>query len=154
MAKLKVAPAPPAPQESAGRTVPLDDVRIIWSRPRHYWGEPDEVKLEIPGAQLGQILAWLSVTKPGLLGKADKTGKPEELWPRGEVALELEGLSGLVHSLTMTERDELNDTMPAILQSLRDHLADLAGQLWALEEAPEHLKQATVTIGGPAAEAK
>ena len=157
MAKSKVAPDAPAPQPAsrsdAPHTIPLEAVRIQWTRARHFWGESDDVPLEISGAQLGQILAWLSITRPGYLGKIDDTtGAAHELWPRGEVAAELEGLSGFVDALTTTEKDTA-EIGPA-LSKLRGQLADLAGRLWALEEAPDHLKRATVTIGAPTTEAK
>ena len=87
-----------------------------------------------------------------MLGQIDNTtGDALALWPRDAVAAELEGLSGFVDALTTTERDR-SEMGPALSQ-LRDQLADLAGRLWALEEAPDHLKRATVTIGAPAAEA-
>lgn len=152
MSKAKVTPIAPA-RQAEPRTIPLEAIRIKWTRARHFWGESDDVPLEISGAQLGQILAWLSITRPGYLGKIDDTtGAAHALWPRGEIAAELEGLSGFVDALTTTEKDT-TEIGPA-LSKLRGQLADLAGRLWALEEAPEHLKRATVTIGAPAAAAK
>lgn len=74
---------------SPAQAISLDDVTITCYRQPHFISEDGEQPITIPGRQLGQVLAWLAQTRPGILGKAT-----DDLFHPGEVGLKLEGLGG------------------------------------------------------------
>ena len=75
MAKSKVAPAAripqPATRSDAPQVIPLEAVSITWTRGRHFFSEGGDVRLEISGGQLGQILG-LAVDHPARVARADR----------------------------------------------------------------------------------
>jgi hypothetical protein len=151
MAKSKVTPAPPGPQEAqAPRTVPLSDITITWHRQPFYSGESGKIPCVITGKQLGVLLEWLSHTKhptekdgPGLL---HYFGDPDF------ISMQLEGLGHIAQKLAdMEDQEEAR----AMFWSLGHVVGGLAGQLAAGVESKEgrSTAKATVTIGALAREA-
>lgn len=101
--------------------------------------------MTITGRELGQVLAWLALDHPGILGKG------EALCPRTGLALQLEGLGGILGALPAPMRPdewatEPRESMDSILELLHDYVKDLSARLWALEEAEEWTGKATVTV--------
>jgi len=77
----------------------------------------------VAARELGQVLAWLALDRPGILGALPAAMRADE-WAT-----------------------EPRESMDAILELLHDYVKDLSARLWALEEAEEWTGKASVTIG-------
>ena len=79
---------PLRPVDSAADTVPLAAIEITWYLNRHFIGEQDPHAVKITGTHLGQVLAWLVQTRPGVMRPKAETSD-DEIWTRGEVGFDL-----------------------------------------------------------------
>jgi hypothetical protein len=142
MSKPKVAPATPREQAPrAADAIPLSEITITCYRQPHFAGEEGQQPITIPGKQLGQILAWLAQTRPGLLGKPDK-----DLWDPVDVALDLEGLGGVLRGLGEADFAEIPIHGPSVLCLLSDVASDLAARLQASEDGDGAIAPAMITL--------
>jgi hypothetical protein len=124
----------------AQQAIPLSDVTITCYRHPHFVGEEGRVPVEISGRQLGQVLAWLLQTRPGVIGKGHED---TDVWESVDVALNLEGLGEVVRGLA--EADPGID-IPSMFAFLADVTGDLAARLHATEEGDLTINRATITL--------
>jgi hypothetical protein len=146
MSKVKVPSAPPGPQESAARTIPLSDITITWPPPRDFEGEPEK-PITLSGKQLGQLVAWLARTAPGRL----QPYMANRVWQENAVYLTLDGVAGLIEAFGAAG-SIVDDKRPAVCALLADLTRDLTARLAAAADVERDFKDATVTIGAPAPE--
>jgi hypothetical protein len=152
MAKSKVTPAPPGPQEAqAARTIPLSEIAITWYRGAHFVGEKDDTPVVISGRQLAQVLSWLANERPGVFGEKPSR---EDVWTAGEIGLELEGLGEILRGLGEADLEIIPANTPSIFCALSTVTKGLAMRLAAVDDGETESKQATVTIGAPAPKAE
>ena len=134
--------------ESPAQGIPLSDVTITCYRPSHFVGEEGLTAVTITGQQLGQVLAWLARTRPGLIGKDAATA---ELWSPSDVAMDLEGLGGILRGLGETPLEEIPVDPASMFRLLAEIASDLAARLSASDDGDYTLKRATFTLPTPTA---
>ena len=140
---------PKVPQaESPAQPIPLSDVTITCYRPSFFVGEEGPTAVTITGQQLGQVLAWLARTRPGLIGN-DPSSK--DLWSRDDVAMDLEGLGGILRGLGETPLEEIPVEPASMFRLLAEIASDLAARLSASDDGDYTLKRATFTLPTPTA---
>ena len=146
MSKVKVPPAPPAPQEEqAPRTIPLSDITITWPPLRDFSGEPEK-PITLSGKRLGAIVAWMARTSHGTLR--------EEPWTTTDVWLDLKGLAEILRGLGNADLEMIPSNTPAMLCLLATMVDDMTARLAVADDIKTDFKDATVTIGAAAAEVK
>jgi hypothetical protein len=138
MSKPKVARVQADPP-----SIPLDDVTITCYRSAHFVGEEGEQPVTITGRQLGQVLAWLAQTRPGLIGP---DAALEELWSPSSIALNLEGLAEVLKALSTSDLENIPIEVPSVLDLLANLTGDLAARLNASEHGNSALKRATIAL--------
>jgi hypothetical protein len=72
--------------------VPLAGITITWPPLHDYEGESAQ-PVTLTGRALGQILAWMARTSPGMLAAAVKD-PDTDIWGSEYVFLELQGIAG------------------------------------------------------------
>jgi hypothetical protein len=133
---------------SAARTIPLADIAITLPVIRDFPGDPDGKTITIGGAHLARMLAWL-----GRSGKCSQ----HAAGPGGtidEVCTDLQGLGEVLLGLSTADLSGNSIEDAPVFRLLYKIAADLAARLSMIEDATTVLRDATVTIGAPAAEAK
>jgi hypothetical protein len=135
------AGAPPA------QAVPLAHAVFNWPKPANYPIAHEGPMIQVSGRMVGALLSWLSRARPGVMTNA---GGP---WDVADVGWELQGLSETLRGLSGAHLEGIPADAEDIHFFLANATGDLAARLLAIDEADEKLKDATITLGAPAAEA-
>ena len=127
----------PTPANSSAQAIPLRDVTITLYRPPHYMGEEGKQPVTITGRQLGQLLAWLLKTRPGIGASHDP------LWTADDLALHVEWLSVILGGLAQADD---HDNVSGAFYFLTDIVSDLSARLGAGQAGDDLLKDATLAL--------
>jgi hypothetical protein len=124
-------------------SIPLSDVTITCYRPSHFVGEEGPQAIAVTGRQLGQVLAWLARTRPGLIGNDPAR---DDMWTPDDVAMDLEGLGGILRGLGEVSLQEIPVDAGSMFCLLAEIANDLAARLSASAEGDRTLKRATIAL--------
>jgi hypothetical protein len=148
MSKPKVPPAPPGPQGAqAPRTIPLSDITITLPVARDFPGDPEGKTVTIGGAYLARMLVYLQ--RAGTCAQEAVPGGTID-----EARMDLLGLGDVLLGLSTADLSGNAIDDPPVFRLLYKIASDLAARLSMIDDVETVLKEATVTIGAPAAEAK